>query len=70
MSKVRVAVLRDVCIGSANCSAVAPETFDHDHTGVALVLPGRDVVDDSHGLREAVALCPVGAVVVSSAGTA
>ena len=67
--RVSVSVLRDTCIGSGNCSSVAPEIFEHDGLGIAVVRPGCEITDGTEALREAVDFCPVTAIVLSPVET-
>jgi ferredoxin len=56
---VRVAADRDVCIGAGMCVATAPAVFDQDDEGLVVVL--AEAVPDPE-VRQAVALCPSGAL--------
>jgi ferredoxin len=59
---MRVTADREVCVGAGLCALTAPGVFDQDDDGLVTVLaevPG-DAVRVS--AREAVSLCPSGAV--------
>ena len=51
---------RDVCIGAGMCVMAAPGIFAQDEEG--LVVVRSDAVDDLAAAREAVDLCPSGAL--------
>jgi ferredoxin len=59
---IRVSVDRARCTGHGLCLRHAPEIFDHDDQGLAIVLPG--VVTDVAGAREAERNCPERAISV------
>jgi ferredoxin len=62
---VRVDVNR--CVGSGDCSAVAPTAFEVDEdTGLARVLPGGAQADPAQLVRAAHG-CPTGAIEVTEA---
>ncbi len=53
----------DVCIGAGQCVMTAPDVFDQrDEDGVVVVLTPRPAPADVAAAREAVALCPSGAL--------
>ena len=61
--KYKVRVLRDVCIGAANCIAVAPDAFELDEEQIAVIKDSwKNVPDDK--LLEAAKSCPVAAIIV------
>ncbi|HBH45903.1 MAG: hypothetical protein A2445_00235 [Candidatus Jacksonbacteria bacterium RIFOXYC2_FULL_44_29] len=65
----KVVVLRDVCIGAAPCTVVAPDAFELDSEGKAVV---KDSWKNTAGktVLEAAQSCPVNAIeVYDEAGT-
>ncbi len=62
---VEIAVDTARCMGHARCNAVAPEAFDLDDEGYAVVTPEAVSVPISD-LRNAVASCPEQAITVQS----
>ena len=72
MSNVRVGkvvVDKDKCIGSASCVAIAPDLFELDDDGKAVVKEGA-AVDDVIQVLDAARSCPVDAIIVyDAAGT-
>lgn len=57
----RVKVDRDLCIGAANCVAIAPEGFELDAENIAVVKPGWEGLNDDILLQAAEA-CPTKAI--------
>ncbi len=58
---MRIAIDREVCVGTATCVAVASEVFGIDKDKLAYLL--TDDVDDVKGeVEQAVDMCPVGAL--------
>lgn len=53
---------RDVCIGTANCVAIAPEVFELDNQGLSTVIDPDAGTDEQ--LREAAEECPVQAIIL------
>jgi ferredoxin len=51
---------RQACMGSGNCLYWAPEVFDLDDDGIAVVI--GDVTDTDDRVRQAAANCPTGAI--------
>ena len=65
----KVVVLRDLCIGAAPCTIVAPDAFELDDEGKAIVKEGWENTDGKT-LLEAAKSCPVNAIeVYDEAGT-
>jgi ferredoxin len=62
MSGTEVRVLRDRCMGTAMCAAIAPEAFGIDGTGHAVYTGASTAQDD---LQDAAESCPVAAIVLS-----
>ena len=58
---MRITVDRDLCIGSGNCVRMAPEIFDQDDDGLVTLLV-TDAGAAFARVRQASAICPVGAV--------
>jgi ferredoxin len=58
-----ITVDRETCIGAGMCFNVAPEVFDLDDDGKA-ILPGGETVPTElePAVDEAISLCPVGAI--------
>lgn len=56
----RIEVDRELCIGAASCTAIAPEVFELDGENKAVVKPGA-TVDDATVL-DAAKSCPVLAI--------
>ncbi len=60
-----IAADRDVCIGSGNCSLVAPDVFEQDEaTGLVILktdAPGADLLE---AVTAAVDQCPSGALAI------
>ena len=61
-SKVRVKVIKSLCIGAATCVITAPETFDLDKDGIAYVKEGAwdELADVIAGAKS----CPTIAIVI------
>lgn len=66
---VRVQADRDICIGTGMCVVAAQEVFDQDDDGL-VVLASEDVpVAEEKHVREAVSLCPSGALTLTDEGS-
>jgi ferredoxin len=59
---VKIAADRDVCIGAGMCVMNAEAVFDQDDDGIVLVLVEEPDAADEAAAREAVSLCPSGAL--------
>ena len=59
---MKVAADRDVCIGAGLCVGTAPAVYDQDDDGIVVVLVEEPGGDDATAAREAVSLCPSGAL--------
>lgn len=59
----KVVVNKDLCIGSASCVAIAPDVFDLDEDGKAVVKEGASLAD-VQAVLDAAKSCPVDAIVV------
>ena len=63
MSGVRVTADRDVCIGAGMCVLTAPAVFDQsDDDGLVEVLVETPAESAAAAVRDAVKLCPSGAL--------
>jgi ferredoxin len=65
-NRIRVEVDRDVCIGSADCVDTAPEVFQLDDEGKAVVIDPDAAPTDQ--ILEAAGNCPVTAIFVTDEG--
>ena len=61
-----VEVDRNVCIGAAPCTAMAPGTFGLDDEGKAVVLATADQ-DSADTILNAARACPVAAIIIKDA---
>jgi ferredoxin len=59
---MRVTANRDVCIGAGQCVLTEPAVFDQDDDGTVLVRLDRPTGETADRVREAVGLCPSGAL--------
>ncbi len=64
---MRVVADRDVCIGAGMCVLTAPAVFDQGDDGLVEVLVDAPGESDAGAVREAVRLCPSGALRVDEA---
>jgi ferredoxin len=64
--QVKVEIDWDRCMGSGNCVFLAPETFDLNDDGHAVVLDAG--ATDEARLRVTAEGCPVGAITLSKGG--
>lgn len=63
---MRIEADTDICIGAGQCVMTAPEVFDQrDEDGVVVVLQPEPGPADEAQAREAVGLCPSGALRLS-----
>jgi len=67
VSKYKVKVIRDLCIGAASCVALSPTVFELDQEGKAVIVATPD--DTPENILMAAQSCPVKAVVVVDAET-
>ena len=58
----RVAVDRELCVGSGGCEMLAPAVFEVGDDGVLAVLVPEPGDDDVPAVRDAVQACPTGAL--------
>lgn len=60
---MRIEADRERCIGAGMCVLTAPELFDQDDgDGRVLLLRGRTEATNAEAAREAVLMCPSGAL--------
>ena len=59
---VKIEADRDLCIGAGNCVLSAEAVFDQDDDGVVVLLTEEVPEDQEDRVREAVKLCPSGAL--------
>jgi ferredoxin len=59
---MRIAADRDLCIGAGMCVVSAPAVFDQDDDDGLVVLLAEPAESDVTAVREAIALCPSGAL--------
>ena len=59
---VKIEADRDLCIGAGNCVLSAEAVFDQDDDGVVVLLTEEVPEDEEDRVREAVKLCPSGAL--------
>jgi ferredoxin len=63
---MRIDVDREVCLGAGVCVLAVPEIFDQDpDDGRVQLLREHPSADDHRAVRQAVSLCPSGALSVS-----
>ena len=59
---------RDLCIGAATCTAIAPQTFNLDNEAKAIIIESAGA-DDDEAVLEGAKACPVAAIqLVDGAG--
>lgn len=72
---LKVKVDRTLCIGAASCVAVAPNTFELDSEGKAVIkkkdgsttsdfVGYADIADEEGNIKNAAMSCPVNAIVI------
>ena len=66
MIDVRIQADRDTCIGAGMCVHTAEAVFDHGDDGILEVLREDVPADEEKRVRDAVALCPSGALTVTA----
>jgi ferredoxin len=59
---VKIAADRNVCIGAGLCVTTAPDVYDQDDDGLVLLLVDDPSGEHEAAAREAVGLCPSGAL--------
>ncbi|MEU6183870.1 ferredoxin [Streptomyces coeruleorubidus] len=63
---MRIHLDREKCIGSGQCVLAAPEWFDQDDDGIAVVLQDDLVGDDADEVEQAAFTCPALAIALDS----
>ncbi|MBO1901330.1 ferredoxin [Leucobacter weissii] len=61
-----LAVDRDRCMGSGQCTFYAPQTFDLDEDSIAIVIDEHG--DDEEKIKMAIDVCPTRAITRAGAG--
>lgn len=61
-----LAVNRDRCMGSGQCTFYAPNTFDLDDTDIAIVIDARGDSDDK--IQQAIDVCPTRSITRPASG--
>lgn len=61
---MRIAVDQPKCVASGQCVLAAPDIFDQDDDGIAIVLEDSPSADQRPVLEEAAAICPAAAIVL------
>ncbi|MDO3647419.1 ferredoxin [Nocardia mangyaensis] len=64
MSALRIVADRDRCIGAGMCALLAAAVFDQDANDGRVLLLAPALPEDHAAVREAVAVCPSGALTV------
>ncbi|MBV8931566.1 MAG: ferredoxin [Kutzneria sp.] len=59
---MRINVDRDRCVGAGQCVLAAARVFDQDDDGLVTVLTLDPPAEEADAVREAVHLCPSGAI--------
>ena len=62
---MRIKADRDVCIGAGNCVVAAENVFDQDDEAMVVVLQEAPEGADANAAREAVTMCPSGALSIA-----
>ncbi|MGX1668051.1 ferredoxin [Streptomyces sp. NPDC055400] len=62
---LRVRADRELCIGAGLCVLSAEGVFEHDEDGLTVLLAAQPDAAQYEAVREAVALCPSGALTLS-----
>jgi len=60
---MRVTADREVCVGAGQCELLAPEVFEVDDGGAVRVL--QEEPGEGAAVRDAVSLCPTGAIALA-----
>ena len=62
---MKVSVDKDKCCGAGNCVLLAPDVFDQrEHDGIVDLLDERPAANLHALVREALVVCPAGAISV------
>lgn len=62
---MQIEVKRDLCITVASCVAIAPEVFELDSEGKAVIKEYKGISDEK--IIEAAKSCPVNAIILKDA---
>ena len=62
---MKVVADRDICIGAGMCVMTNDAVFDQDDEGIVVVLTEQIPADDEMRVRNAVGLCPSGALSIA-----
>jgi ferredoxin len=65
MTKIKVSVDKNKCIGSASCVVLAPEFFDLGEDGKSKALK-EYVTENIETLKKAANACPVNAIILET----
>ena len=65
--KYKITIKRDLCIGAASCSAIAPNTFALDDKNLVLIKEGE--WDEDELILAAAQSCPVFAIIIEDLET-
>ncbi|MFJ6571862.1 ferredoxin [Streptomyces sp. NPDC091292] len=63
---MRIDIDKESCVGAGQCALTAPGVFTQDDDGLSALLPGREDGGGDPMVREAVRVCPVGAIAVTA----
>lgn len=63
---MRITADQERCIGAGMCVFAAPRVFDHDDDGRVVVMEAEPPFGSLQAVREAVDLCPSGALALES----
>ena len=62
---MKIVADRDVCIGAGMCVMTTDAVFDQDDEGIVVVLAADISADEKVRVRNAVSLCPSGALSIA-----
>lgn len=62
MTKYKIKVLRDLCIGAASCVAISPKVFQLDQEAKAIVTSQES--DTPENILAAAQSCPTNAIII------
>ncbi len=62
MSSLKIMIDRRKCVGEGICVGIAPEVFDFDNDGIAMVVNSEGL--DEETILEIVTSCPQDAIIV------
>lgn len=64
---MRIHLNRDTCIGSGQCALAAPEWFDQDEDGIAILLDDHVSGEGEDKVERAAFTCPARAIALGPA---